>query len=172
MGSGPSRAIVRRCVLMQAILIGKWCMIGLVVLLLGEQQRTGRGSCIESSGGSRSPGGAASEEYSPADGGPAECRSLLFLQREQIDFPIYEQLDEGYLRGHAQTGRRRAGWLSDVRDGPEKRHRSIGEHRHGGHDVRVLFPGDCRVLFSSTYASGPNCPPKPKREGAYRWALR
>ena len=27
------------------------------------------------------------------------------------------------------------------------------------------------MLYSSTYASGPNCPPKPKRDGAYRWAL-
>ena len=34
-----------------------------------------------------------------------------------------------------------------------------------------FFPGDRRVLYSSTYASSPNCPPKPKRDGAYRWAL-
>jgi Tol biopolymer transport system component len=34
-----------------------------------------------------------------------------------------------------------------------------------------FFPGDRRVLYSSTYAAGPNCPPKPKRDGAYRWAL-
>jgi TolB protein len=34
-----------------------------------------------------------------------------------------------------------------------------------------FFPGDRRVLYSSTHAKGPNCPPKPKREGAYRWAL-
>ncbi len=34
-----------------------------------------------------------------------------------------------------------------------------------------FFPGDRRVLFSSTHLSGPNCPPKPKRDGAYRWAL-
>jgi Tol biopolymer transport system component len=33
------------------------------------------------------------------------------------------------------------------------------------------FPGDRRVLYSSTHLKGPNCPPKPKREGAYRWAL-
>ena len=39
--SGHSRAIVRRCVLMQAIPFGKWCMIGLVCLLLGEQTGTG-----------------------------------------------------------------------------------------------------------------------------------
>lgn len=34
-----------------------------------------------------------------------------------------------------------------------------------------FFPGDRRVLYSSTHLHGPNCPPKPKREGAYRWAL-
>lgn len=34
-----------------------------------------------------------------------------------------------------------------------------------------FFPGDRRVLYSSTHLRGPNCPPKPKRDGAYRWAL-
>jgi Tol biopolymer transport system component len=34
-----------------------------------------------------------------------------------------------------------------------------------------FFPGDRRVLYSSTHLTGPNCPPKPKREGRYRWAL-
>ena len=34
-----------------------------------------------------------------------------------------------------------------------------------------FFPGDRRILYSSTHLRGPNCPPKPKREGAYRWAL-
>lgn len=34
-----------------------------------------------------------------------------------------------------------------------------------------FFPGDRRVLYSSTHLHGPNCPPKPKREGPYRWAL-
>jgi len=34
-----------------------------------------------------------------------------------------------------------------------------------------FFPGDRRVLYSSTHAVGSACPPKPKRDGAYRWAL-
>jgi Tol biopolymer transport system component len=34
-----------------------------------------------------------------------------------------------------------------------------------------FFPGDRRVLYSSTHLVGPNCPPKPKRDGRYRWAL-
>jgi len=34
-----------------------------------------------------------------------------------------------------------------------------------------FFPGDRRVLFSSTHLAGQQCPPKPKREGRYRWAL-
>ena len=34
-----------------------------------------------------------------------------------------------------------------------------------------FFPGDRRVMYSSTHPTAPNCPPKPKRDGAYRWAL-
>jgi Tol biopolymer transport system component len=34
-----------------------------------------------------------------------------------------------------------------------------------------FYPGDRRVLYSSTHAAGPDCPPKLKRDGAYRWAL-
>lgn len=34
-----------------------------------------------------------------------------------------------------------------------------------------FFPGDRRVLYSSTHAAGNECPPKPKRDGAYRWGL-
>ena len=34
-----------------------------------------------------------------------------------------------------------------------------------------FFPGDRRVLFSSTHPVSPQCPPQPKREGKYRWAL-
>lgn len=34
-----------------------------------------------------------------------------------------------------------------------------------------FFPGDRRVLFSSTHLTGQQCPPQPKREGRYRWAL-
>ena len=34
-----------------------------------------------------------------------------------------------------------------------------------------FFPGNRRVLYSSTHVAGPSCPPKPKRDGPYRWAL-
>jgi Tol biopolymer transport system component len=34
-----------------------------------------------------------------------------------------------------------------------------------------FFPGGRRVLFSSTHLAGQQCPPKPKREGPYRWSL-
>jgi Tol biopolymer transport system component len=34
-----------------------------------------------------------------------------------------------------------------------------------------FFPGGRRVLYSSTHAASVTCPPKPKRDGAYRWAL-
>ncbi|MFO0775499.1 MAG: hypothetical protein U0172_12620 [Nitrospiraceae bacterium] len=34
-----------------------------------------------------------------------------------------------------------------------------------------FFPGGRRVLYSSTHGTGAGCPPKPSREGGYRWAL-
>jgi Tol biopolymer transport system component len=34
-----------------------------------------------------------------------------------------------------------------------------------------FFPGDRRVLFSSTHLADRQCPPELKREGRYRWAL-
>lgn len=34
-----------------------------------------------------------------------------------------------------------------------------------------FFPGGRRVLYSSTHHVAPSCPPKPNREGGYRWAL-
>ncbi len=34
-----------------------------------------------------------------------------------------------------------------------------------------FFPGGRRALYSSTHLVSPNCPPKPKTEGRYRWAL-
>ena len=34
-----------------------------------------------------------------------------------------------------------------------------------------FFPGNRRVLYSSTHLKSPTCPPKPPRDGTYRWAL-
>ncbi len=41
----------------------------------------------------------------------------------------------------------------------------------GGTTCGYFFPGGRRVLYSSTHLTGSQCPPKPKREGRYRWAL-
>ena len=41
---------------MQAIPFGKWCMIGLVCLLLCEQTGQAEGPASKAAGGSRSPG--------------------------------------------------------------------------------------------------------------------
>lgn len=34
-----------------------------------------------------------------------------------------------------------------------------------------FFPGGRRVLYASTHGTGAGCPPKPKRDEGYRWAL-
>ncbi|MFO0732431.1 MAG: hypothetical protein U0361_15890 [Nitrospiraceae bacterium] len=39
------------------------------------------------------------------------------------------------------------------------------------HDLRFTFPGITPGAVFVHALRGPNCPPKPKRDGAYRWAL-
>jgi len=52
-----------------------------------------------------------------------------------------------------------------------------GTHVHrvstgfGGTTCGYFFPGDRRVLFSSTHMMSRYCPPKPKQTDHYRWAL-
>ncbi len=58
-------------------------------------------------------------------------------------------------------------YVMDV-DGKQVQPVSTGE---GATTCGYFYPGDRRILYSSTHAAGPNCPPKPKRDGAYRWAL-
>ena len=44
---------------------------------------------------------------------------------------------------------------------------STGTRNH----LRLFFPGDRRVLFSSTHINSTLCPPEPPRGERYRWAL-
>jgi len=54
------------------------------------------------------------------------------------------------------------------RDGANVRLVSTGG---GATTCGYFFPGDRRVLYASTHLNGAECPPKPLREGRYRWAL-
>jgi TolB protein len=42
---------------------------------------------------------------------------------------------------------------------------------HGATTCGYFFPGDRRVLYSSTHLAGSRCPPKAQRGERYRWAL-
>lgn len=53
-------------------------------------------------------------------------------------------------------------------DGMDIRQVSTGS---GATTCGYFFPGDRRVLYSSTHLAGPDCPPKPAASGRYRWAL-
>jgi TolB protein len=58
-------------------------------------------------------------------------------------------------------------YVLDLETGSIKRV-SVGT---GATTCGYFFPGDRRLLFSSTHLAGRQCPPEPKREGRYRWAL-
>ena len=53
-------------------------------------------------------------------------------------------------------------------DGTNVRRVSTG---FGGTTCGYYFPGERRVLFSSTHMTSPYCPPIPQRTKRYRWAL-
>ena len=53
-------------------------------------------------------------------------------------------------------------------DGSNKRRVSTG---FGGTTCGYFFPGDRRILFSSTHMRHPQCPPILKKTKQYRWAL-
>lgn len=170
-GSGRSPVIVRRCVSMQAIPFGKWCMIGLVLLLLGEQQ------------------GQAEDLASKARVVPAHQAERHLKNIRQLT--VGRQNAEAYFSfsGTKLIFQSTNDWVKDSHAVPLKpADAGLGCYQMyvldldtdtvrlvstgaGATTCGYFFPGDRRLLYSSTHASGPSCPPKPKREGAYRWAL-
>ena len=156
---------------MPAIPFGKWCMIGLVVLLLCEQ--TGQAE-----------GPVSKARVIPAHQAERHLKNIrqLTVGRQNAeayfsfngDKLIFQSTNNWMKETHAaMLAPADAGlgcyqmYVMDL-DGDTVRLVSTGT---GATTCGYFFPGDRRVLYSSTHASGPNCPPKPKRDGAYRWAL-
>jgi len=156
---------------MQAIPFGKWCVIGLVCLFLGEQA------------------GQAEDLVSKARVVPAHQAERHLKNIRQLT--VGRQNAEAYFSfsGTKLIFQSTNDWMkgSDavplkpadaglgcyqmyVMDMDSDRVRLVSTGT-GATTCGYFFPGDRRVLYSSTHGSGPNCPPKPKREGAYRWAL-
>jgi TolB protein len=156
---------------MQAIPFGKWCMIGLVFLLLCEQ--TGQAEGL-----------ASKARAIPAHQAERHLKNIRQLTVGRQNAEAYFSFSGNKLIFQSTNN-----WMKDTfaatltpadaglgcyqmyvmdLDSDTVRLVSTGT---GATTCGYFFPGDRRVLYSSTHASGPNCPPKPKRDGAYRWAL-
>jgi hypothetical protein len=156
---------------MQAIPFGKRCVIGLVCLFLGEQA------------------GQAEDLASTARVVPAHQAERHLKNIRQLT--VGRQNAEAYFSfsGTKLIFQSTNDWTKDTDAAPLKpadaglgcyqmyvmdldsdRVRLVSTGA-GATTCGYFFPGDRRLLYSSTHGSGPNCPPKPKREGAYRWAL-
>ena len=156
---------------MQAVPFGKWCILGFVCLLLGEQT------------------GQAEDLASKALAVPAHQAERHLKNIRQLT--VGRQNAEAYFSfsGTKLIFQSTNNWMNDTNAAvPKPADTGLGCYQMyvmdlGSETVQLVstgkgattcgyfFPGDRRVLYSSTHASGPNCPPKPKREGAYRWAL-
>mgnify|MGYP003694257327 FL=1 len=156
---------------MPVIPFGKWCMIGLVVLLLCEQ--TGQAE-----------GPVSKAQVIPAHQAERHLKNIrqLTVGRQNAeayfsfsgDKLIFQSTNNWTKDTHAVTltpadaglGCYQMYVLDLSRDTVQLVSTGAGATTCG-----YFFPGDRRILYSSTHASGPNCPPKAKRDGAYRWAL-
>ena len=135
------------------------------------------------------PGSAAAPKQAPAPVKPTasaerhltNIRQLTFGRQnaeayfsfsgDKTDLPVHEQLDEGYVCRSHETGDQPLGcYQMYVMDLGSDTIRMVSTGV-GTTTCGYFFPGDRRVMYSSTHLRGPNCPPKPKRDGAYRWAL-
>ncbi|NOT22547.1 MAG: hypothetical protein HOP22_07455 [Nitrospiraceae bacterium] len=156
---------------MSAIPFGKCCLIGLACLLLSEQSGQAKDSLSKAQAVSvhqaerhlknirqLTVGRQNAEAYFSFDG-----KKLIFQSTNNwlkgTDIATLKPADDGL--GCYQM------YVMDL-DSETIRLVSTGA---GATTCGYFFQGDRRVLYSSTHAAGPDCPPKPKRDGAYRWAL-
>jgi TolB protein len=156
---------------MPAIPFSKWCMIGVVVLLLCEQ--TGQAE-----------GPVSKARVIPAHQAERHLKNIRQLTVGRQNAEAYFSFGGDKLIFQSTNN-----WTKDTDAAtPTPAGAGLGCYQMyvmdlssdairlvstgtGATTCGYFFPGDRRVLYSSTHASGPNCPPKPKRDGAYRWAL-
>ena len=156
---------------MSAIPFGKCCMIGLICLVLSEQT------------------GQAEDPASKAQVVPAPLAERHLKNIRQLT--VGRQNAEAYFSfsGNKLIFQSTNHWRKGVSAPPLKpADEGLGCYQMyvmdldsdtvqlvssgaGATTCGYFFTGDRRILYSSTHAAGPDCPPKPKREGAYRWAL-
>ena len=154
---------------MSVIPFGKWCMIGLIGLLLCEQQGQAEGL-------------AQKARTAPAHQAERHLKNVRQLTVGRQNAGAYFSFSGNKLIFQSTNN-----WMKDtyaamlkpadaglgcyqmyVMDLESDTVRLVSTGT-GGTTDGFFFPGDRRVLYSSTYATGPNCPLKPK--GAYQWAL-
>ena len=156
---------------MRAIPFGNWRIIGLICLLLGEQ--TGQAEDL-----------ASKAQAIPAHQAERHLKNIRQLtvgrQNAEAYFSyngnkLIFQSTNDWMKNTSVAGLKPADAGLDcyqmyVMDLESDNVRLVSTGK-GATTCGYFFPGDRRLLYSSTHASGPSCPPKPKRDGVYRWAL-
>ena len=156
---------------MSAIPFGKCCMIGLICLVLSEQtgqaeDPASKAQVVPTPLAERhlknirqlTVGRQNAEAYFSFSGNKLIFQSTNHW-RKGVSAPPLKPADEGL--GCYQM------YVMDLDSGTVQ----LVSSGAGATTCGYFFTGDRRILYSSTHAAGPDCPPKPKREGAYRWAL-
>ncbi len=156
---------------MRVIPFGKGCMIGLVCLLLGEQTGQAEGLASKAQAVPAHQVERHLKNIRQLTVGRQNAEAYFSFSGNKLIFQSTNDWTKGTNAATLKPADAGLGcyqmYVMDL-DSDTVRLVSTGT---GATTCGYFFPGDRRVLYSSTHAAGPNCPPKPKRDGAYRWAL-
>lgn len=156
---------------MRAIPFGKCCIIGLICLLIGEQMGQAESLVSKAQAISAHQGERHLKNIRQLTMGRQNAEAYFSFSGNKLIF----QSTNDWMKDTAEAGLKPADaglgcYQIYVMDLESDTVRLVSTGR-GATTCGYFFPGDHRLLYSSTHASGPSCPPKPKRDGAYRWAL-
>ena len=156
---------------MRAIPFGKCCIIGLICLLIGEQMGQAESLVSKAQAISAHQGERHLKNIRQLTMGRQNAEAYFSFSGNKLIF----QSTNDWMKDTAEAGLKPADaglgcYQMYVMDLESDTVRLVSTGR-GATTCGYFFLGDHRLLYSSTHASGPSCPPKPKRDGAYRWAL-
>ena len=154
---------------MAVIPFGKWCLIGLIGLLLCEQQGWSESPAVKA----RSVPAHQAERHltniRQLTVGRQNTEAYFSFSGNKLVFQSTNNwMKDTYAATSSPTDKKLACYQIYVMDLESATVRLVSTGT-GVATGGFFFPGDRRVLYSSTYAVGPNCPLTPKEPS--RWAL-
>lgn len=156
---------------MSVIPFGKWCMIGLIGLLLCEQQGWAESPALKARSVPAHQAERHLKNIRQLTVGRQNTEAYFSFSGNKLVFQSTNNwMKDTYAATSSPTDKGLACYQIYVMDLESDTVRLVSTGTGVATDG-FFFPGDRRVLYSSTYAVGPNCPLKPKGPPAGPWTI-